>query len=183
MGAIGETMATKAEADPMVQRPGLLEMAGLYLGGADPRSPLAAPIYADLKGLAPLLIQGGAAETLLDDAIRLAKAAGAADVRVDLLARDGSCLAHATKLATRSPVAGRRCCRASVPAHPCWDQAVPNCSPLTGWAPGPVAASRPSGAAASSATARRVTPRGVYLTGRESAQPNGTEGSNPLPCG
>jgi epsilon-lactone hydrolase len=77
-------MSTKAEADPMVQRPGLLEMAGLYLGGADPRSPLAAPIYADLKGLAPLLIQVGAAETLLDDAIRLAKVAGAADVRVDL---------------------------------------------------------------------------------------------------
>ena len=84
MEAIGETMSTKAEADPMVQRPGLLEMAGLYLGGADPRSPLAAPIYADLKGLAPLLIQVGAAETLLDDAIRLAKAAGAANVRVDL---------------------------------------------------------------------------------------------------
>jgi len=84
MEAIGETMSTKAEVDPMVQRPGLLEMAGFYLGGADPRSPLAAPIYADLKGLAPLLIQVGAAETLLDDAIRLAKAAGAADVRVDL---------------------------------------------------------------------------------------------------
>jgi acetyl esterase/lipase len=56
-----------------VQRPGLLEMAGFYLGGADPRSPLAAPIYADLKGLAPLLIQVGAAETLLDDAIRWLK--------------------------------------------------------------------------------------------------------------
>ena len=84
MEAIGETMSTKAEADPMVQRPGLLEMAGLYLSGVDPRSPLAAPIYADLKGLAPLLIQVGAAETLLDDGIRLAKAAGAADVRVDL---------------------------------------------------------------------------------------------------
>jgi epsilon-lactone hydrolase len=84
MEAIGETMSTKEAADPMVQRAGLLEMAGLYLGGADPRSPLAAPIYADLKGLAPLLIQVGAAETLLDDAIRLAKVAGAADVRVDL---------------------------------------------------------------------------------------------------
>jgi acetyl esterase/lipase len=84
MEAIGESMSSKAEADPMVQRPGLLEMAGLYLGGADPRSPLAAPVYADLKGLAPLLIQVGAAETLLDDAIRLAKVAGAADVRVDL---------------------------------------------------------------------------------------------------
>jgi hypothetical protein len=50
----------------------------------------------------------------------------------------------------RNPVtvAGRRRYKASVPAHPCWDQAFPCCSPLTGWAPGPVAASRPSGAAA-----------------------------------
>jgi epsilon-lactone hydrolase len=84
MEGIGESMSSKAEADPMVQKAGLLEMAGLYLGGADPRSPLAAPIYADLRGLAPLLIQVGAAETLLDDALRLAKVAGAADVRVDL---------------------------------------------------------------------------------------------------
>ena len=84
MEGIGETMSTKEAADPMVQRAGLLDMAKLYLGAADPRSPLAAPIYADLKGLAPLLIQVGAAETLLDDAVRLAKAAGAADVRLDL---------------------------------------------------------------------------------------------------
>ena len=84
MEGIGESMSSRAAADPMVQREPLLEMAGLYLNGADPRSPLAAPIYADLKGLAPLLIQVGAAETLLDDAIRLAKVAGAADVRVDL---------------------------------------------------------------------------------------------------
>jgi epsilon-lactone hydrolase len=82
--AIGETMATKAAADPTVQRVGILDMARMYLNSADPRSPLAAPIYADLSGLAPLLIQVGAAETLLDDAIRLARAAGAADVRVDL---------------------------------------------------------------------------------------------------
>jgi acetyl esterase/lipase len=47
------------------------------------RSPLAAPIYADLAGLAPLLIQLGAAETLLDDAIRLAKVAGAAALPED----------------------------------------------------------------------------------------------------
>jgi acetyl esterase/lipase len=84
MEGIGESMTTQAEADPMVQKEGLLEMAKLYLGGADPRSTLAAPIYADLRGLGPLLIQVGAAETLLDDAIRLAKVAGAANVRVDL---------------------------------------------------------------------------------------------------
>src|SRR6516165_11668957 len=84
MEGIGESMSSRAAADPMVQREGLIEMAKLYLGAADPRSPLAAPIYADLRGLSPLLIQVGAAETLLDDAIRLAKVAGATDVRVDL---------------------------------------------------------------------------------------------------
>ena len=82
--AIGGTMTTKAAADPTVQQAGILDMARLYLNGADPRSPLAAPLYADLKGLAPLLIQAGACETLLDDAIRLAQIAGAADVYVDL---------------------------------------------------------------------------------------------------
>ena len=84
MEALGESMESRAAADPMVQKPGILDMASLYLGGADPRSPLAAPLYADLAGLAPLLIQVGAAETLLDDAIRLAQRAGAADVFVDL---------------------------------------------------------------------------------------------------
>jgi monoterpene epsilon-lactone hydrolase len=84
MEAIGDSMETKAAQDPTVQKAGILDMARMYLNGADPRSPLAAPIYAELRGLAPLLIQVGAAETLLDDAIRLAKVAGAADVRVDL---------------------------------------------------------------------------------------------------
>jgi epsilon-lactone hydrolase len=84
MEAIGETMSSKAAADPTVQRAGLLDMAKMYLSGADPRSPLAAPIYGNLSGLAPLMIQVGACETLLDDAVRLAKIGGAADVRVDL---------------------------------------------------------------------------------------------------
>ena len=84
MEAAGETMTSRAASDPTVQRAGILDMARLYLNGADPRSPLASPIHADLKGLAPLMIQVGACETLLDDALALAKAAGAADVRVDL---------------------------------------------------------------------------------------------------
>ena len=84
MEAIGASMESKANADPTVQKAGILDMAKHYLNGADPRSPLAAPIYADLSGLAPLLIQVGAAETLLDDAVRLAQVAGAADVAVDL---------------------------------------------------------------------------------------------------
>jgi acetyl esterase/lipase len=84
MEASGETMTSRSAADPMVQKPGILDMARLYLNGADPRSPLVSPLYANLAGLAPLLIQVGAAETLLDDALGLAKAAGAADVYVDL---------------------------------------------------------------------------------------------------
>ncbi|MGA8760484.1 MAG: alpha/beta hydrolase [Stellaceae bacterium] len=84
MEAAGETMTSRAASDPTVQRAGILDMARLYLNGADPRSPLASPIHADLKGLAPLMIQVGACETLLDDALALAKVAGAADVRVEL---------------------------------------------------------------------------------------------------
>jgi epsilon-lactone hydrolase len=84
MEAIGESMISKAATDPSVQKAGILDMARLYLSGANPRSPLAAPLYADLHGLAPMLIQVGAAETLLDDAIRLAQVAGSADVAVDL---------------------------------------------------------------------------------------------------
>jgi epsilon-lactone hydrolase len=81
---IGGSMTGKAADDPIVQKEGLLEMSAHYLKGAHPRSPLAAPIYADLRGIAPLYIQVGAAETLLDDAIRLAGVAGAADVPVTL---------------------------------------------------------------------------------------------------
>jgi acetyl esterase/lipase len=75
MEAIGDSMTGKAATDPTVQKAGIIDMAKQYLGGADPRTPLAAPIYGDLRGLAPLLIQVGAAETLLDDAIRLAQVA------------------------------------------------------------------------------------------------------------
>ena len=59
-------------------------MAANYLNGAAPRTPLASPLYADLTGLPPLLIQVGSAEVLLDDATRLAARAGAADVEVQL---------------------------------------------------------------------------------------------------
>ena len=81
---IGASMTGKAAEDPMVQSQGLLNMAAAYLGEADPRTPLAAPLYADLTGLAPLLIHVGSAETLLDDSIRLAGLAGAQNVPVRL---------------------------------------------------------------------------------------------------
>ena len=82
MEGIGDSMTGKADVDPMVRYEGLVRMASLYLNGADPRTPLAAPLYADLNGLPPLLIHVGTAETLLDDAIRLADRAKAAGVDV-----------------------------------------------------------------------------------------------------
>jgi len=80
----GESMTTRAKADPVVQREGLAGMAQAYLAGKDPRTPLASPLHADLKGLPPLLIQVGDAETLLDDSTRIAARARAAGVQVKL---------------------------------------------------------------------------------------------------
>jgi monoterpene epsilon-lactone hydrolase len=84
MEGVGASMTSKAKEDPVVQKEGLLGMAKLYLGGADPKTPLAAPLHADLRGLPPLLIQVGSAETLLDDSTRVAERAKAAGVKVDL---------------------------------------------------------------------------------------------------
>jgi len=82
MEGIGASMTTNDTVDPMVHKDSLVAMATAYLGGKDPRSPLAAPLYADLAGLPPLLIQVGTAETLLDDASRLAERAKKAGVNV-----------------------------------------------------------------------------------------------------
>jgi len=86
MEGLGASMTFNAATDPTVQKDTILEMAGLYLNGADAKNPLAAPLYADLKGIAPLLIQVGSIETLLDDSIRLAGRAAAAGVptRLDI---------------------------------------------------------------------------------------------------
>jgi acetyl esterase/lipase len=81
---VGDSMKSKASVDPMVQKDALLEMAKHYLNGQDARSPLAAPLYADLAGLPPLLVQVGTAETLLDDSTRLAERARKAGVKVTL---------------------------------------------------------------------------------------------------
>jgi epsilon-lactone hydrolase len=78
----GTSMDTNAEADPLVKRDVVANMATAYLQGQDPRMPLASPLHAELKGLPPLLIQVGEAETLLDDANRLAERARMAGVDV-----------------------------------------------------------------------------------------------------
>src|SRR5260370_4625262 len=81
---LGDSMKSKAAVDPMVQKDGLLQMAAAYLAGRDARTALAGPLYADLAGLPPLLIQVGTAETLLDDSTRLAERARKAGVKVTL---------------------------------------------------------------------------------------------------
>lgn len=81
----GETLATKDADDPLIHKAYLEELAAAYLsGGPDPRDPRVSPLYADLRGLPPILVQVGSAETLLADASRFAVAAGSADVPVTL---------------------------------------------------------------------------------------------------
>jgi acetyl esterase/lipase len=80
----GATLASKASVDPIISKPYLQELADAYLAGTEPKLPLVSPLNADLTGLPPLLVQVGSAETLLDDAIRIAARAAADDVRVTL---------------------------------------------------------------------------------------------------
>jgi monoterpene epsilon-lactone hydrolase len=81
---LGESMVAKAEIDPVVNKDHILMSAKAYLGDTDPCAPLASPLYADLAGLPPLLIQVGTAECLFDDARRLADRATAAGLDVTL---------------------------------------------------------------------------------------------------
>jgi monoterpene epsilon-lactone hydrolase len=84
LACTGETLEANATADLTATKAGLQRMAGQYLHGADPRTPLASPLYADLSGLPPLLIVVGGDEALLDDSVRLARSAGMAGVDVTL---------------------------------------------------------------------------------------------------
>jgi epsilon-lactone hydrolase len=78
----GATYATKAALDPIVTRQSVTTMAQAYAGAADPKAPLLSPLYGELRGLAPLLVQVGSDEVLLDDALGLGERARAADVDV-----------------------------------------------------------------------------------------------------
>jgi acetyl esterase/lipase len=84
MEGSGASVTTGANSDPLVGKEELLQMAEVYLGGLDPRTPLASPLYAELAGLPPLLIHVGTAEILLDDARRFASRAREAGVDVSL---------------------------------------------------------------------------------------------------
>ena len=84
--ATGSSYAGKAHADPAISAQAIRTRAADYLAGTDtdPADPLVSPIFADLSGLPPLLIQAGSHEVLLDDATRLAAKAAADDVAVIL---------------------------------------------------------------------------------------------------
>ena len=84
LACTGEKLEANAAVDLTATKASLLRMAQQYLHGADPRTPLASPLYADLSGLPPLLIMVGGDEALLDDSVRLVRSAGMAGVDVTL---------------------------------------------------------------------------------------------------
>jgi epsilon-lactone hydrolase len=80
----GTTIETRREVDPLLSREALQARIPDYTSGQDPSLGLISPIFADLSGLPPLIIQAGTHEVLLDDALRLARVAATADVEVTL---------------------------------------------------------------------------------------------------
>ncbi len=80
----GTTMETRREADPLLSRENLQARVADYTSGQDAALDLISPVFADLSGLPPLIIQAGTHEVLLDDALRLARQAANADVEVTL---------------------------------------------------------------------------------------------------
>jgi epsilon-lactone hydrolase len=80
----GTTMDTKREADPLFTPDAFPARVADYTAGHDPALGLISPIFAELSGLPPLIIQAGTHELLLDDAIRLTRQAATADVQVTL---------------------------------------------------------------------------------------------------
>jgi acetyl esterase/lipase len=80
----GATMKTKREVDPLLGPEALRARVTDYTAGQDAGLGLISPIFAELSGLPPLIIQAGTHEVLLDDAIRLAGVAASADVEITL---------------------------------------------------------------------------------------------------
>ncbi|GAA5346515.1 alpha/beta hydrolase [Planifilum fimeticola] len=79
----GESMKTRADVDPWLDPEKSQQVAKLYLRDLDPRHPLVSPIYADLRGLPPMLVHVGNDECLLDDSVRLVERAKGAGVETE----------------------------------------------------------------------------------------------------
>jgi epsilon-lactone hydrolase len=99
----GASMTERADQDPISTPAMLRQFAADYLAGADPKTPLASPLFASLSGLPPLLIQVGTADLLLSDSERLATAATQAGVDVTLEIGEG--LPHVYPLLLGTPEA------------------------------------------------------------------------------
>jgi monoterpene epsilon-lactone hydrolase len=80
----GTTMETRRTVDPLLSPEALQARITDYTAGQDAALGLISPLFADLSGLPPLIIQAGTHEVLLDDAVRLAQEAATADVEVTL---------------------------------------------------------------------------------------------------
>jgi monoterpene epsilon-lactone hydrolase len=90
LAVTGDSVTANRDRDPIDSRELLENVAGMYLAGQDPRSPLASPLYADLAGLPPLFLQVGTEEVLLDDSVRIATKARDAGNDVTLEIADGA---------------------------------------------------------------------------------------------
>jgi epsilon-lactone hydrolase len=99
----GASMTERADQDPVSTPAMLRQFASDYLAGADPETPLASPLFAELAGLPPLLIQVGTADLLLSDSERLA--AAAAETGVDVTLEIGEGLPHVYQLMLGTPEA------------------------------------------------------------------------------
>ena len=99
----GPSMTERADQDPISTPAMLRQFASEYLAGADPKTPLASPLFGSLSGLPPLLVQVGTADLLLSDSERLAAAATEAGVDVTLEIGDG--LPHVYQLMLGTPEA------------------------------------------------------------------------------
>ncbi|WP_428029195.1 alpha/beta hydrolase [Ancylobacter sp.] len=80
----GATLDSKAAVDPLISRDYLVGLAQAFLAGRAANDPAVSPLFADLAGLPPTLVQVGSSEGLLDDAVSIARALGAAEVPVVL---------------------------------------------------------------------------------------------------
>jgi acetyl esterase/lipase len=131
----GDTLASKDAVDPLIHKPYLEELAAAYIPAAiDRRDPRISPLFANLAGLPPLLVQVGSEETLLADATRFAEVAGAARVAVTLevwphmihawplwnagLEAGRQALVHLGAFARRHMAQGERALRAVTSARP-----------------------------------------------------------------
>ena len=85
----GASMTERVDQDPFSTPALLRQLASDYLAGADPKTPLASPLFAPLSGLPPLLVLVGTADLLLSDSERLAAAATEAGVDVTLEIGEG----------------------------------------------------------------------------------------------